>query len=164
MPELRPLHPSARSLLLWSLSTCRALIVPPYLPQFQQLPGPSFSGACPLAELSVSLPVFPSFSSCQVPPSLEPVHLQSSQCPSLSSPVSAAARSGACPLAELSLSLPVFPSFSSCQVPPPLEPVHLQSSHCPLPFIASRGGAPPILLVLVDCALAELSLCTWSTV
>ena len=27
-PELRPLHPSARSLLLWSLSTCRALIVP----------------------------------------------------------------------------------------------------------------------------------------
>ena len=26
-PELRPLHPFARSLLLWSLSTCRALIV-----------------------------------------------------------------------------------------------------------------------------------------
>ena len=92
-PELRHLHPSARSLLLWSLSTCRTLIVPPCLPQFQQLPGPSSSGACPLAELSLCFPVFPSFSSCQVPPPLEPVHLQYSHCASLSSPVSAAARS-----------------------------------------------------------------------
>ena len=40
-----------------------------------------------------SIPVFPSFSSCQVPPPLEPVHLQSSHCASLSSPVAVAARS-----------------------------------------------------------------------
>ena len=33
-----------------------------------------------IAELSLCLPVFPSFSSCQVPPPLEPVHLQSSHC------------------------------------------------------------------------------------
>ena len=79
--SLQWLKRRARSLLFWSLSTCRALIVPPCLPH-----GP--------AEVE----------------------------------------------------------------PRPYCWSWLQSSHCPRPFIASRGGALPILLVLVDCPLAELSL------